>query len=90
MPAICLALTTSILGGVSSEKAVVDPSNPVSTGVFIAHTSNHSAKNSCPPTLHQMRSSSIHRVLRLRPPRFSPRMRPPSGFATQMSLLNGN
>ncbi|KAI6102951.1 hypothetical protein F5141DRAFT_1293561 [Pisolithus sp. B1] len=36
MLAICLALTTSILGGILNGKAIVDPSNPVSTSVFIA------------------------------------------------------
>ncbi|KAI6045894.1 hypothetical protein EDC04DRAFT_3024794 [Pisolithus marmoratus] len=64
--AICLALTTSILAGLSNGKAIVDPSNPVSIGVFIAA----SVSVCFPPLLYD--SILLTRLFALYPPASTP------------------
>ncbi|KAI6045893.1 hypothetical protein EDC04DRAFT_2030895 [Pisolithus marmoratus] len=60
--AICLALTTSILAGLSNGKAIIDPFNQVSTRVFIAAT----ASISLSPLLYD--SILLTRLFALYPP----------------------
>ncbi|KAI6102964.1 hypothetical protein F5141DRAFT_241449 [Pisolithus sp. B1] len=64
--AICIALTTSILAGLSNGKAIIDPFNPVLTNIFIAA----SAFVYFPPLLYD--SILLTRVCALYPPSSTP------------------
>ncbi|KAI6113614.1 hypothetical protein EDD16DRAFT_1865045, partial [Pisolithus croceorrhizus] len=64
--AICISLTTSILAGVSSGKAIIDPYNPVLTNIFIAA----SAFVYFPPLLYD--SILLTRICALYPPSSTP------------------